>query len=104
MTGAIDHVSYALTQLSAAVFDARFPLAQLHAYVQSANQVLLPFLQGFTPIFFFFVGAIISILYVWTIYVMWKFFRWANAWRKGTSPSLTLVPAAAESKPEEQKK
>jgi len=118
VAGAIDHVSNALTQLSAAVFDARFPLAQLHAYVQSANQVLLPFLQSFTPIFFFFIGAIFTILYGWTMFVMWKFFRWASAWRKGASPTLTpavagastveakptapTAPPAAESKSEEK--
>jgi hypothetical protein len=34
--------------------------------VRSANQVILPFLQTATPIFFFIVGVIISILYVWT--------------------------------------
>ncbi len=94
VAGAIDQVSYALTQLGNAVFQARYPLAQLHAYVQSANQVILPFLQTATPIFFFIVGAIISILYVWTVFVMWKFFRWANAWRKGASPSLTPAPVA----------
>jgi hypothetical protein len=97
--GAINQVSNALTQLSAAVFDARYPLAQLHAYVQSANQVILPFLQSFTPIFFFFVGAILSILYLWTAFVMWKFFRWASAWRKGASPTLApavVVAAVAE--------
>jgi methyl-accepting chemotaxis protein len=97
VAGALDKVSTALAELSNAVFEARFPLAQLHAYVQSANQVILPFLQLATPIFFFFVGAILSILYVWTIFVMWKFFKWANAWRKGASPSLTPAPAAAES-------
>jgi hypothetical protein len=104
VAGAIDQISYALAQLSDAVFQARYPLAPLRAYVQSANQVILPFLQTATPIFFFFVGAIISILYVWTIFVMWKFFRWASAWRKGTSPSLVPAPAAsvdvaAETKP-----
>jgi hypothetical protein len=96
VAGAIDQVSYALAQLSDAVFQARFPVAQLRAYVQSANQVILPFLQTATPIFFFFVGAIISILYVWTIFVMWKFFKWANAWRKGAAAALVPVPAAAE--------
>jgi hypothetical protein len=95
VAGAIDQVSYALTQLSDAVFQARFPVAQLHAYVQSANQVILPFLQTATPIFFFLVGAIISILYVWTAFVMWKFFKWANAWRKGASPTLTPAPVAS---------
>jgi hypothetical protein len=95
VAGAIDQVSYALAQLSDAVFQARIPLASLRAYVQSANQVILPFLQVFTPIFFFFVGAIISILYVWTAFVMWKFFKWASAWRKGTSSTLPPVPVAA---------
>ncbi len=95
VAGAIDQVSYALTQLSDAVFQARFPVAQLHVYVQSANQVILPFLQTATPIFFFIVGVIISILYVWTAFVMWKFFKWANAWRKGASPTLPPAPAAA---------
>ena len=85
VAGAIDQVSAALTQVSTAVFDARFPLAQLRGYVQSANQVILPFLQAFTPIFFLFVGAIFTILYGWTAFVMWKFFQWANAWRKGAS-------------------
>jgi len=93
VAGAIDKVSAALQGLSDAVFEARFPLAQLHAYVASANQVILPFLQTATPIFFFFVGVIISILYIWTAFVMWKFFRWASAWRKGASP--TLAPATA---------
>jgi hypothetical protein len=114
VAGAIDQVSYALTQLSTAVFDARYPLAQLRGYVQAANQVILPFLQTFTPIFFLFVGAIFTILYGWTAFVMWKFFRWASAWRKGVSPTLTPAPAAVgvteaaappavESKPEEKK-
>jgi hypothetical protein len=94
VAGAIDQVSSALSQISAAVFEARFPLAQLRAYVQSANQVILPFLQSFTPIFFFFIGVIFSILYGWTAFVMWKFFRWANAWRKGASPTLTPAPVA----------
>ncbi len=94
IAGAIDQVSSALAQLSDAVFQARYPLAQLHAYVQSANQVILPFLQVATPIFFVVVGAILSILYVWTIFVMWKFVKWANAWRKGASPTLTPAPAA----------
>jgi hypothetical protein len=102
VAGAIDQVSFALTELSKAVFDARYPVAQLHAYVQSANQVILPFLQTATPIFFFFVGAIISILYVWTAFVMWKFFKWANAWRKGASPTLTPAPAAAMAAPGEE--
>jgi hypothetical protein len=91
IAGAIDQVSSALTELSDAVFQARFPIAELRAYVQSANQVILPFLQVATPIFFLVVGAILSILYVWTAFVMWKFFKWANAWRKGASP--TLAPA-----------
>ena len=95
IAGAIDQVSSALAQLSDAVFQARFPVAQLRAYVQAANQVILPFLQVATPIFFLVVGAIFSILYVWTAFVMWKFFRWANAWRKGASPTLTPVPGAA---------
>ena len=92
IASAIAQVSSALAQLSAAVFDARYPLAELHAYVQSANQVILPFLQSFTPIFFLVVGAIFTILYSWTIFVMWKFLKWANAWRKGTSPTLTPTP------------
>ena len=92
IAGAIDQVSSALAQLSDAVFQARFPVAQLRAYVQAANQVILPFLQVATPIFFFLVGAILSILYVWTAFVMWKFFKWANAWRKGASPTLAPVP------------
>ena len=97
VAGALDQVSYALAQLSEAVFQARYPVAQLHAYVQSANQVILPFLQTATPIFFLFVGAILSILYVWTAFVMWKFFKWANAWRKGASTSLVPAPAAVTS-------
>ena len=111
VAGAIDQVSTALTQVSAAVFDARFPLGQLRGYVQAANQVILPFLQVFTPIFFLFVGAIFTILYGWTAFVMWKFFKWASAWRKAASPTLTPAPATAdapvplivESKPEEKK-
>ncbi len=95
IAGAIDQVANALAQMSDAVFQARFPVAQLRAYVQSANQVILPFLQVATPIFFLVIGAIFSVLYVWTAFVMWKFFRWANAWRKGASPTLTPVPAAA---------
>ncbi len=94
VAGAINEVSSAVSQLSAAVFDARYPLAQLRAYVQAANQVLLPFLQAFTPIFFLFIGAIFSILYLWTVFVMWKFFQWARQWRKGASPTLT--PAVVE--------
>jgi methyl-accepting chemotaxis protein len=94
VAGAIDKVSTALAEISNAVFEARLPLAQLRAYVQSANQVILPFLQTATPIFFFFVGAIISILYLWTAFVMWKFFQWARAWRKGASPTLVPAPAA----------
>ena len=93
VAGAIDQVSNAVSQLSAAVYDARYPLAQLRAYVQSASQVILPFLQAFTPIFFLFIGAIFTILYVWTAFVMWKFFRWASAWRKGASPTLPPTPA-----------
>ncbi len=111
VAGAIDQISAALAQVSTAVFDARFPLGQLRAYVQAANQVILPFLQAFTPIFFLFVGAIFTILYGWTAFVMWKFFQWARAWRKGASPTLAPAPAAAdapvplivESKPEEKK-
>jgi hypothetical protein len=99
VAGAIDQVSFALTELSNAVFEARFPLAQLHAYVQSANQVILPFLQTATPIFFFFVGAIISILYVWTAFVMWKFLKWANAWRRGAWPTLTPAPETVTAAP-----
>ena len=110
VAGAIDRVSSALTQVSSAVFDARFPLAQLRAYVQAANQVLLPFMQVFTPIFFLFVGAIFTILYGWTAFVMWKFFQWARVWRKGNVSTLTPAPVTdapapliVESKPEEQK-
>ena len=108
VAGAIDRVSSALAQVSAAVFDARFPLGQLRSYVEAANQVLLPFMQAFTPIFFLFVGAIFTILYGWTAFVMWKFFQWANVWRKGASPTLAPVtdapaPLIVESKPEEQK-
>jgi hypothetical protein len=99
VAGAIDLVSSALSQVSDAVFQARFPVAQLHAYVQSANQIILPFLQVATPIFFFFVGAIMSILYVWTAFVMWKFLKWANAWRKGASPSLAPAPEIAVAAP-----
>ena len=95
VAGAIDKVSAALAEVSNAVFEARMPLAELRAYVQSANQVILPFLQGATPIFFFFVGAIFSVLYVWTAFVMWKFLKWANAWRKGASPTLVPIPVAA---------
>ena len=114
VAGAIDRVSSALAQVSAAVFDARFPIAQLRAYLQAANQVLLPFMQVFTPIFFLFVGAIFTILYGWTAFVMWKFFQWARVWRKGAVATLTPAPAAAtvtdapaplivESPPEEKK-
>jgi methyl-accepting chemotaxis protein len=95
IAGAIDQVASALAQLSDAVFQARFPVAQLRAYVQAANQVILPFLQVATPIFFLVVGAIFSILYVWTAFVMWKFFKLSNAWRKGASPTLAPVPVAA---------
>ena len=109
IAGAVNQISAALAQVSTAVFEARFPVAELRAYVQAANQVLLPFLQNFTPIFFLVVGAILSILYLWTAFVMWKFFQWANAWRKGASPTLTPAPAAASlpaetvaSQPEEQ--
>jgi hypothetical protein len=97
VVGAIDQISTALTGLSDAVFEARYPLAQLRGYVQSANQVILPFLQSFTPIFFLFVGAIFTLLYGWTAFVMWKFFQWARAWRKADSP--TLVPASAAATP-----
>jgi hypothetical protein len=93
IAGAVNQISAALAQVSNAVFEARFPLAQLRAYVQSANQMILPFLQVGTPIFFFFIGAIFTILYLWTAFVMWKFFQWANAWRKGASPTLMPVPA-----------
>jgi hypothetical protein len=114
VAGAIDKVSMAMQGISDAVFEARFPVAKLQAYVESANQVILPFLQAFTPIFFLFIGAIFSILYGWTAFVMWKFFRWSSAWRKGTSPALTPAPAAvavtdaspplvAASEPEEKK-
>jgi hypothetical protein len=113
VVGAIDQISTALTGLSDAVFEARYPLAQLRGYVQSANQVILPFLQSFTPIFFLFVGAIFTLLYGWTAFVMWKFFQWARAWRKADSPTLVPAPAAAtppaasappavEDKPEEK--
>jgi methyl-accepting chemotaxis protein len=95
IAGAIDQVSSSLAQLSDAVFQARIPVAELHAYVQSANQVILPFMQVATPIFFVVVGAIFSILYAWTAFVMWKFFQWANAWRKGAAPALPPVPEAA---------
>ncbi len=94
IAGAVNQISASLAEVSSAVFEARYPLAQLRAYVQSANQVILPFLQAFTPIFFFFIGAIFSILYLWTIFVMWKFFQWARAWRKGASPTLVPAPAA----------
>jgi hypothetical protein len=94
VAGAIERVSAALAAVSTAVFEARFPLGELRAYVQSANQVILPFLQSFTPIFFLVVGTILSILYVWTAFVMWKFFKWASAWRKGASPTLVPTPAA----------
>jgi hypothetical protein len=97
VAGAIEQVSGALAELSNVVFEARLPLAELRAYVQSANQAILPLLQVATPIFFFVIGVIFSILYVWTIFVMWKFFQWANAWRKGASP--TLAPATAEATP-----
>jgi methyl-accepting chemotaxis protein len=99
VAGAIDKVSAALQELSNAVFEARFPIAQLHAYVQSANQVILPFMQTATPIFFFVVGAILSILYVWTAFVMWKFFKWANAWRKGAAEPEPAAPPGADSQP-----
>lgn len=102
VAGAIDQISTALTGLSDAVFEARYPLAQLRGYVQSANQVILPFLQSFTPIFFLFIGAIFTLLYGWTAFVMWKFFQWARAWRKGASP--TLVPAAVATQPEAENK
>ena len=107
VAGAIDQISTALTGLSDAVFEARYPLAQLRGYVQSANQVILPFLQSFTPIFFLFIGAIFTLLYGWTAFVMWKFFQWARAWRKAASPTLVPAPAAStlpavEDKPEEK--
>ena len=107
VVGAIEKISAALAGLSNAVFEARIPLAELRAYVQSANLVILPFLQVATPIFFLVVGVILSILYVWTAFVMWKFFKWASAWRKGASPTLVPAPAEpsapviAESKPED---
>lgn len=97
VAGALERTSAALSQISTAVFDARLPLAELRAYVESANQVILPFLQTATPIFFTFVGVILSILYIWTAFVMWKFFTWANAWRKGASP--TLAPATTTAVP-----
>jgi|GEM_PF-6342242 hypothetical protein len=106
IAGAVNQISATLAEVSNAVFEARFPVAQLRFYVQSANQVILPFLQAFTPIFFLFIGAIFSILYAWTAFVMWKFFQWARAWRKGASPTLTpapaavTVPAVTESQPE----
>ena len=95
VSGAIDQVSQALADISNAVFEARFPLAQLRSYVQAANQVLLPFLQTATPIFFISVGLLLSLLYGWAIFVMYCFFRWASAWRKGLIPSLTSAPVAA---------
>jgi hypothetical protein len=100
IAGAVNQISATLAEVSNAVFEARYPLAELRAYVQSANQVILPFLQAATPIFFFVVGVILSILYVWTAFVMWKFFQWANAWRKGASPALTPAPAAVSVPPE----
>jgi hypothetical protein len=93
IAGAIDQVSSALAQVGDAVVQARDSVLQLRAYVQAANQVILPFLQVATPIFFLVVGAIFSILYGWTAFVMWKFFKWANVWRKGALP--TLAPASA---------
>jgi methyl-accepting chemotaxis protein len=96
IAGAVNQIAAALGQVSDAVFEARFPLAQLRGYVQAANQVILPFLQAFTPIFFLFVGLIFTLLYGWTAFVMWKFFQWARAWRKGASPTLTPAPAASE--------
>ncbi len=101
VAGAIDQVSSTVAQLSEAVLQARDPIVQLQAYVRSANQVILPFLQVATPTFFFIVGTILSILYVWTAFVMWKFLGWANAWRKGASPGV--VPPAVDGQPEEKK-
>jgi hypothetical protein len=99
IAGAVNQIAAALGQVSDAVFEARFPLAQLRGYVQAANQVILPFLQAFTPIFFLFVGLIFTLLYGWTAFVMWKFFQWARAWRKGVSPTLTPAPATAAIEP-----
>jgi uncharacterized protein YoxC len=95
VAGALDQVSQALAEISNAVFEARFSVAQLQAYVQSANQVILPFLQAATPIFFIFIGLLLSLLYGWTIFVMFCFFRWANAYRKGRISKLTSAPVAA---------
>jgi hypothetical protein len=99
IAGAVNQIAAALGQVSDAVFEARFPLAQLRGYVQAANQVILPFLQTFTPIFFVFIGLIFTLLYGWTAFVMWKFFQWARAWRKGASPTLVPAPAAAAVEP-----
>ena len=96
VTGALDQVSQALTEISNAVFEARYPLAELRAYIQSANQVILPFMQTATPAFFIVVGLILSLLYGWAIFVMYCFIRWANAWRKGRIPSLTSAPVMLE--------
>ena len=95
VAGALDKVSAALLCISNAVFEARHPLAQLRAYVQSANQVILPFLQAGTPAFFIAVGLLLSLLYGWTVFVMYCFFRWANAYRKGRISRLTSAPVAA---------
>ena len=87
-------VSSALQDIGTAVQEARLNLATVRGYVQSANQVILPFLSAFSPIFFFVVALILSILYGWTIYVMFRMTKWANAWRKGASPSLVPNPSA----------
>jgi methyl-accepting chemotaxis protein len=92
---AIQIVANALQQISDAVLQARVNLVPLRGYVQSANQVILPFLTAFSPIFFFVIALIFSILYGWTIYVMFRMIKWSNAWRKGASPSLMPNPVAA---------
>ena len=92
---ALQTVANALAEISNAVLEARMELATVRAYVQSANQVILPFLTAFSPIFFLFIALILTILYGWTIYVMFRMIRWANAWRKGASPTLLPNPAAS---------
>ncbi len=94
ITTSLQTVANALSEISNAVLESRMNLATVRAYVQSANLVILPFLTAFSPIFFLFIALILTILYGWTIYVMFRMIRWSNAWRKGASPTLLPNPAA----------
>ncbi len=94
VTTVLQTVSNALAEISNAVLESRMNLATVRAYVQSANLVILPFLTAFSPIFFFFIALILTILYGWTIYVMFRMIKWASAWRMGKSPTLVPNPAA----------